>query len=99
MDILAVGLAQFVDERMTAVTPDGRDWAEMLQARDAAKHGREKQTDPTDPASPASIRVSANRTEVYWASRRRCDGSADSRTPGRSRLQTRCRRPWRARTT
>ncbi len=65
MDILAVGLAQFVDERMTAVTPDGRDWAEMLQARDAAKHGREKQTDPTDPASPASIRVSANRTEVY----------------------------------
>jgi predicted AAA+ superfamily ATPase len=49
MDILAVGLAPFVDERMMAVTPDGRDWVDMLQARDAAKHGRERRYSRSDP--------------------------------------------------
>jgi predicted AAA+ superfamily ATPase len=49
MDILAAGLWPFVDERMTAITPDGRDWVELLQARDAAKHGREKHYSRSDP--------------------------------------------------
>ena len=34
---------------MTAIAPAGRDWVGMLQARDAAKHGREKQYSKSDP--------------------------------------------------
>jgi hypothetical protein len=47
-EILAAGLDPFVDAAMTAAAPPGRDWAEMLQARDAAKHGAEKQYSRTD---------------------------------------------------
>jgi predicted AAA+ superfamily ATPase len=49
LEILANGLGPFVDGRMTAAAPGGRDWVEMLQARDAAKHGREKQYSKSDP--------------------------------------------------
>jgi predicted AAA+ superfamily ATPase len=49
LEILAAGLGPFVDERMTAAAPAGRDWVEMLQARDAAKHGRDKQYSKSDP--------------------------------------------------
>jgi predicted AAA+ superfamily ATPase len=49
LEILAAGLGPFADERMTAAAPDGRNWVEMLQARDAAKHGREKQYSKSDP--------------------------------------------------
>jgi hypothetical protein len=49
MGYLSIGLGSFVDERMTAVVPDGRDWVEVLQARDAAKHGRKKQYSRSDP--------------------------------------------------
>ena len=49
LEILAAGLGPFVDERMTAAAPANRDWVGMLQARDAAKHGREKQYSKSDP--------------------------------------------------
>jgi hypothetical protein len=47
-DVLAVGLGPFVDAAMKAVTPEGRDWMTMLQARDAAKHGSERKYSLTD---------------------------------------------------
>jgi predicted AAA+ superfamily ATPase len=37
MEILAAGLSPFVDERMSAVITDGRDWVEVFKERDAAK--------------------------------------------------------------
>ena len=48
-DILAAGLGPFVDARMTAAAPDGRDWVEMLQIRDASRHGSERQYSRSDP--------------------------------------------------
>ena len=39
MTILAGGLAPFVDSAMSAVTPTGRDWVDVLRARESAKHG------------------------------------------------------------
>jgi len=47
-EILAAGLDPFVEAAMTAAVPPGRDWVEMLEARDAAKHGAEKQYSRTD---------------------------------------------------
>jgi predicted AAA+ superfamily ATPase len=41
MALLATGLAPFVDAAMSAVSPAGRDWVEVLQARDSARHGTE----------------------------------------------------------
>jgi predicted AAA+ superfamily ATPase len=49
LEILAAGLGPFVDARMTAAAPAGRDWVEMLQARDAARHGRQRQYSRSDP--------------------------------------------------
>ncbi len=37
LEILAVGLGPFVDERMSATITDGRDWAEAWTERDAAR--------------------------------------------------------------
>lgn len=48
-EILAAGLGPFVDARMAAAAPDGRNWIEMLQARDASRHGSERQYSPSDP--------------------------------------------------
>jgi hypothetical protein len=49
LEILAVGLAPFVDAGMAAVAPAGRDWVEVLSARDAVKHGSAKQNSRSDP--------------------------------------------------
>jgi Swt1-like HEPN len=49
LEILAAGLSPFVDARMTAAAPGGKDWVEMLQARDAARHGGERQYSRSDP--------------------------------------------------
>src|SRR5690348_10688274 len=49
LEILAAGLAPFVDARMTAAVPGGRDWVEMLQARDLSRHGGERQYSRADP--------------------------------------------------
>jgi predicted AAA+ superfamily ATPase len=48
-EILAAGLGPFVDAAMTSAAPAGRDWVEMLQARDATKHGSERKYSRTDP--------------------------------------------------
>ena len=37
--ILAAGLLPFVDAAMSAAAPGGRDWVEMLEARDNSRHG------------------------------------------------------------
>jgi predicted AAA+ superfamily ATPase len=50
MDLLAEGLAPFVDAGMSAVAPTGRDWAELLAARTANRHGRDWKVSKTDPA-------------------------------------------------
>jgi predicted AAA+ superfamily ATPase len=39
MALLAKGLAPFVDTAMSAAAPAGRDWVEVLQSRDSARHG------------------------------------------------------------
>src|SRR6266496_3732343 len=49
LEILAAGLSPFVDARMTATAPNGRDWVEMLQVRDASRHGSERQYSKSDP--------------------------------------------------
>lgn len=48
-EILAEGLGRFLDEIMTAATPGGQDWARLLEARDAAKHGSAKTYAKNDP--------------------------------------------------
>jgi predicted AAA+ superfamily ATPase len=48
MDILVAGLGPFVDERMSAAAPKGRDWVELLQARNAAKYGGDRKPSKTD---------------------------------------------------
>jgi predicted AAA+ superfamily ATPase len=50
MDLLAEGLAPFVDAGMSAAAPAGRDWADVLAARAANRHGREWKVSKTDPA-------------------------------------------------
>ncbi|KWW97478.1 ATPase AAA [Carbonactinospora thermoautotrophica] len=47
-EILATGLEPFVDERMSATT-NGRDWTELLAARDSTRHGVAKTYSKSDP--------------------------------------------------
>jgi predicted AAA+ superfamily ATPase len=49
LEILAAGLGPFVDACMSAAAPSSRDWIEMLQARDTARHGSERQYSRSDP--------------------------------------------------
>jgi predicted AAA+ superfamily ATPase len=49
LEMLATGLGPFVEARMAAAAPDGRAWAEMLQARDASRRGGERQYSLSDP--------------------------------------------------
>jgi predicted AAA+ superfamily ATPase len=49
LEILAGGLSPFVEARMAAVVPDGRDWVEVLEARDASRHGSDRQYSRSDP--------------------------------------------------
>src|SRR6266498_4488978 len=49
MDILAAGLGPFVDARMSDASPAGRGWVEMLQARNVARSGRDRQYSKSDP--------------------------------------------------
>ncbi|HET9895154.1 MAG TPA: Swt1 family HEPN domain-containing protein [Streptosporangiaceae bacterium] len=48
-DLLAAGLGPFVDARMAAIVPGGQDWVAMLQARNAAKYGRDQKLSKSDP--------------------------------------------------
>lgn len=49
LDALAAGLGPYVDRYMAAAVPAGADWAQVLGARDAAKHGVTKAYSKTDP--------------------------------------------------
>jgi predicted AAA+ superfamily ATPase len=49
LEILAEGLERFVDDAMSAAVPAGREWLEVLAARDEAKHGTPKRYDKRDP--------------------------------------------------
>ena len=40
LQILAAGLRPFVDSVMSASVPAGRDWVEVLEARDNPRRGR-----------------------------------------------------------
>jgi predicted AAA+ superfamily ATPase len=54
-ELLAAGLGAFIDDAMSAATPDGGDWAEMLAARDAAKHGSPRTYDRADPQAQLKV--------------------------------------------
>src|SRR5262249_43554550 len=49
LEILGAGLGPFVDARMSAAAPSGRDWGGMLQARAASRDGGEGQYSRSDP--------------------------------------------------
>ncbi len=48
MNVLAAGLAPFVDAAMSAAAPAGRDWVDMLEARDNSRHGTDHHYSRTD---------------------------------------------------
>ncbi|HUZ89075.1 MAG TPA: Swt1 family HEPN domain-containing protein, partial [Candidatus Acidoferrales bacterium] len=48
LEILTDGLRPFVETQMSAAVPDGRDWVELLEARDASRHGSERQYSRSD---------------------------------------------------
>ena len=48
MSILATGLAPFVDAAMSAAAPAGRDWVDMLEARDSSRYGTDHHYSRTD---------------------------------------------------
>src|SRR5680860_1518391 len=48
-ELLADGLAPFVDQVMAAAMPAGQDWVALLAARDGAKFGNERAYSKTDP--------------------------------------------------
>ncbi|MHB8448967.1 MAG: Swt1 family HEPN domain-containing protein [Mycobacteriales bacterium] len=62
-ELLAAGLGPFVDSTMSAATPGSADWAEMLAARDTAKHGSTKTYSKTDPA--VQLRVVTEEWRVF----------------------------------
>lgn len=49
LEYLAHGLGPFVDARMAAAAPGGRDWLNMLTARDRSRFGSERRYSLTDP--------------------------------------------------
>jgi predicted AAA+ superfamily ATPase len=48
-ELLATGVAPFVEEHMATAAPAGADWLDMLQARDEAKHGTARKLSRADP--------------------------------------------------
>ncbi|WP_433243497.1 Swt1 family HEPN domain-containing protein [Streptosporangium sp. CA-135522] len=48
LEILGVGLEPFVEMMMSMATPGSQDWAKVIEARDAAKHGTNKVYEKTD---------------------------------------------------
>ncbi|MEU9887670.1 Swt1 family HEPN domain-containing protein [Sphaerisporangium sp. NPDC051011] len=48
LELLGTGLLPFVDMMMDMATPAGKDWVQVLEARDAAKHGTNKTYSKTD---------------------------------------------------
>ena len=49
LELLATGLEPFVDEAMSAVAPAGKDWLDLIAARDQAKHGSSGTYSKQDP--------------------------------------------------
>ena len=49
LELLAEGLKPFVARYMSAKLPAGKDWVEVLSARDGAKHGTSKTYSTDDP--------------------------------------------------
>lgn len=49
LEILASGLAPFVDARMSGLAPADQDWVQLLAARDSARYGREQKYSTSDP--------------------------------------------------
>ncbi|GGM39994.1 Swt1 family HEPN domain-containing protein [Dactylosporangium sucinum] len=62
-ELLAAGLEKYVDDAMRAATPGDRDWAEVLEARDAAKHGSSRTYDKHDPQ--VQLRVLTEEWRVF----------------------------------
>jgi predicted AAA+ superfamily ATPase len=48
-ELLADGVAPFVDQAMSAAAPAGQDWVGLLEAREATKQGVTKKFSKTDP--------------------------------------------------
>jgi predicted AAA+ superfamily ATPase len=48
-EVLAAGLAPFVDQHMSAAAPAGADWVQMLETRDEQKFGTSKTYSASDP--------------------------------------------------
>jgi hypothetical protein len=49
MGYLAAGLGPFVNKTMAAAFPDGRDWVQVLAARNPARYGSRHRYSPSDP--------------------------------------------------
>ncbi|BCJ64829.1 Swt1 family HEPN domain-containing protein [Polymorphospora rubra] len=49
-EILAEGLGPIVDRLMSQAAPAGKDWLELVAARESAKHGGSQKFSKTDPA-------------------------------------------------
>lgn len=49
LELLAQGLKPFVDRHMRVAVPEGKDWVQVLEARDAAKQGAAKTHSADDP--------------------------------------------------
>lgn len=48
LELLGQGLEPFVDMMMSAASPDQQDWVQILEARDAAKHGTSRTYEKSD---------------------------------------------------
>ena len=72
-ELLAAGLEPFVDRAMTAVAPAGRDWLELLEARDNTRHGSAKKLSKTDPA--LLLRVLTEERRVFQDALSRSESS------------------------
>src|SRR5664280_2642316 len=69
----AAGLEPFADRAMTAVAPAGRDWLELLEARDNTRHGSAKKLSKTDPA--LLLRVLTEERRVFQDALSRSESS------------------------
>jgi len=49
LELLAHGLKPFVDRHMRTAVPEGKDWVQLLEARDAAKQGAARAFSTDDP--------------------------------------------------
>ena len=72
-ELLAIGLEPFVERVMSAAAPAGRDWAELLAARDQARHGSTRTVSKSDPQ--VQLRVLTEEWRVFGDRLSRVDQS------------------------